>query len=347
MNSVNKIKSTAKVLLPLIFVGMLLWPQQAAGAAAEALQLWWQAIVPALLPFFICFELFMALDTVQGWARPLEALMRPLFALPGAASLAVVLGFCCGFPSGAVIAAALRRRGQISREEAARLIAFTNNASPLYISLGVAGGILGCRQAAPVLLFCQYSGNLLWGLLLSLGKRRHPGPSGPYVLSLPPAAGRPAWGLLLKESARQAAENVTLIGCYMCFFSVLTALLLSLWQLAAPAGVGQGLSAAVAGFWEMSLGVKALADLPLQQALPWTALILAWGGVSVQAQVAAMVAGGGVSLRWYFLGRVFHCLYSYAMARFLLSFLPLPAAAWPVTGPEPSVFCFGGRGFWP
>ncbi len=342
----NRIRYFMTMLLPLMVIGMLLWPQQASGAAADALSLWWQAIVPALLPFFICFELFMALDISQSCGRPLEVLMRPLFALPGAASLALVLGFCCGFPSGAVIAAGLQRRGQISAAEASRLIAFTNNASPLYIRLGVAGGILGCPQAASILLFCQYSGNFLLGLLLSwFGRRKQV--IADFYSALPPQKKiYSSWGNLLKEGCRRAAENVALIGCYMCFFSVVTTLLLALWQWLAPTNGENYLSAVIAGFWEMSLGVKALANLPLEQAVPWTALILAWGGVSVQAQVAAMIAGCGIHMRWYLLGRLFHCLYSYGVARYLVSSISLPAAAWFTIPPAPSVYLFWQQAVW-
>ncbi|MEG2213919.1 MAG: hypothetical protein RRY35_08495, partial [Clostridiales bacterium] len=96
----------------------------------------------------------------------------------------------------------------------------------------------------------------------------------------------------------------------------------------------------LAGFWEMSLGINALANLSPAQAIPWAAMLLAWGGISVQAQVAAMVAGTGIRLRFYLLCRLLHSVFSYFAAREGLKLLSLPATTLTLlpTCPSPMLF---------
>ncbi|MDO4581807.1 MAG: hypothetical protein Q4B96_04410 [Bacillota bacterium] len=322
-----------------LLLSLLFFPAVAFAAAEQALALWWQVIAPALLPFFILSELLLASGAPAYLGRALTPLMQPLFNLPGAAAIAVALGFCSGFPTGALLTAALRRDGCLSRAEAERLLAFTNNAGPLYIVTGVSTGLFGCPQLALLLAPLHYGGNLLLGVALGRLARHSPRPRSSPALT-PPAAARPrdlgAPGVLLKTAAQKAVANIALIGCYMVLFAVLTAML-GAWRLLG----GDALSLALtAGLFEMSIGIDQLAALPLAQALPWTAALLAWGGLSVQAQVAAMVAGTDIRLRVYLLCRVVHAALSLAGVWLVCRLLPLPLGAAAIQPPPaaPQIF---------
>lgn len=307
-------------ILILVVIIMLAQPSVAFAAASDALSLWWQVVIPSLLPFFIISELLIALGIAGSLGRAFEPLMRPLFRLPGAASIGVALGFFSGFPTGAAIAASLRSKGEISREEGERMIAFTNNASLLYLRVSVATGILGMPGAGGLLIAVHYLGNLFIGLLLRFCGKRHPDKGSRYR---PPASAEAVIpGRLLREAAWKAASNIIIIGCFMLFFAVLARLL-------AASGLFQNISsrhgdlyAAIAcGFWEMSLGVDATAAAFANPgaALPIIAALIGWGGISVQAQVAAMVAGTDIRIRLYLLSRLFHAALSYIMMRLLIA----------------------------
>ena len=158
--------------LAVLAVFLLLRPTSALAAARAALMLWYQVVVPSLLPFFILAELLVGLGGAELAGRRLSPLMRPLFNLPGAAALGLVMGFCSGFPAGATVAARLRRAGLLTAEEGARLAAFTNTAGPLYVGVAVAGGLLGQPRLAPLLFISHYGLNLLLGVGLGLWSRR-------------------------------------------------------------------------------------------------------------------------------------------------------------------------------
>lgn len=316
-------------------------PEKTAAAAAAALQLWARAVVPSLLPFFILARLLIDLGAAELAGRRLAPLMRPLFDLPGAASLGVVMGFCSGFPTGAMVAAALRRQGAITAEEGGRLLAFTNNAGPLYVTVTVAASLLGCAEAAPLLVAGHYGIDLLLGVGLGRLCRCRRGRNGPEPRS-PKASdnGGAGWGrlplaALLKAAAQRAAADLMLIGGYMAFFAVAAALL-------TPDGSGSSplLRAGISGLLEMSLGISALAQcgLPPEALLPLAAALLALGGLSVQLQVLAMTADTDISPRLYLLCRPLHALLSFGFTRAVLGWVPLKQA---VSGGAGPVFSFG------
>ena len=320
-NHNHSILHTISVLaLVFLIFALLCRPETAFQAAEQGLSLWWQVVLPALLPFFITSELLVQLGAAKQLGQRLSPLMRPLFALPGPASLAVVMGFCAGFPTGAMVTASLYKEHLLEKREAERLLAFSNNAGPLYITAAVATGLLHCAQAAWILALSHYGLNLLLGILLGFfaPKRVLPRFSAATEtgLVLEPL------GKILKTAAQRAAANILLIGCFMVFFSVITAVLV-------PSTLSETrplLYAALSGVLEMSLGINALAEssLPLRVILPWVAAQLAFGGFCVQAQVLAMIADSDLSPRLYLLSRPLHGIAAALFTAALFSSQSLP-----------------------
>jgi len=317
------------LLLFFFLLALVLQPSLAYRAAEKGLSLWWQVVTPALLPFFMISELLLELGAAAYLGPLLSRVMGPLFHLPGSAALAVAMGFCSGFPSGAAIAAGLRRENSISARQGERLIAFCNNAGPLYITVSLASGLLGCPGAALVLALSHYGADLLLGMGLGLWARlRGEGPVAKAAFFAPRELGRsvPGIGGLLRNASQRASGNILLIGCYMVFFSVFTAMLASVLPPLPPL-----LHSWLLGAFEMSLGVDLLAGsgMPLAQLLPWVAALISYGGLSVQAQVLAMISGTDIRPRLYLLCRPLQAVLAFALASLLCRLLPLPAAAFP------------------
>ena len=74
------------------------------------------------------------------------------------AALALLLGTISGYPVGARITADLRKNKLISKNEAERLVAFTNNSGPIFIAGAVATGMLMDAKLGSILLTCHILG---------------------------------------------------------------------------------------------------------------------------------------------------------------------------------------------
>ncbi|MDO4732328.1 MAG: hypothetical protein Q4B50_02260 [Bacillota bacterium] len=312
------------LLLLFLLLSLIFQPSLGYQAAERGLRLWWQVVLPALLPFFITSELLLGLGLAAKAGPGLAPLMGPLFHLPGSAALAVVMGFCSGFPSGAALAAGLYREKSISAGQAARLIAFCNNAGPLYLTVSLATGLLGCPPAALILLLSHYGSDLLLGFALGRAARLRGEPLPRTSGCRPLPQEEQALGSLLRAAARRACENLLLIGAYMVFFSVLTALLMA----PLPA-LPSLLHSCLLGLFEMSLALEELAGsgLSLERLLPWAAAILSFGGLSVQAQVLAMLSGTEIRPGLYLLCRPLQAFLAFGLAGLLCHLLPLPLSA--------------------
>lgn len=344
----------AAILTLALLVALAVRPHAAFEGAILGVDTWWNIVFPALLPFFVMSELVLGLGLVGFAGVLLEPVMRPVFALPGSASFAVAVGYTSGYPVGASFSARLRSTGQCTRVEAEHLLSFTSNASPLFVLVAVSVGLFNNPALGPFLLGIHYAANLTLGLVFRHyrpnERRRHAGEHRHLwrraVHEFMAADGRHP-GLVLGEAVKTAVGKLLVIGGFIVLFAVAIRLLDSfglLGILAAlfgllfgPLGLHPSLNPALAtGFFEMTLGIRAVSETaaPLVQQLVAVQLILAWSGLSIQAQVASFVSQTDIRLRLYLVGRVAHAVLAAVLTLLLFPVVEPLLVTQAVTRPE-------------
>ncbi|RJX17842.1 MAG: sporulation integral membrane protein YlbJ [Desulforudis sp.] len=321
---------------------MVTHPKVVFGGAVLGLDTWWNIVFPSLLPFFIISELLLGLGLVHAIGILLEPVMRPLFRLPGAASFGLAVGYSSGYPIGGSIAARLRADGLCTRSEAEHLVSFTNNSSPLFMLVAVSVGMLHNPALGPFILGVHYVSNLVVGICFRF--------YAPFERSRPTTQVR-LWqlsyhkflafnekhpGQIMGDAVRSAINKLLVVGGFIILFAVLISLLretqcLSLLAtligiIVAPLGLSPELyEPLAAGLFEMTIGVRLVAEsgVPLLHQLIAIQLILAWSGLSIQAQVAAFIGSTDIRFTPYLISRLVHMVLAAVLT--ILLFPPFEA----------------------
>ena len=296
--AVARLRGAAALLFPVFFgAALLFFPDVSATAAREGVTLCLQTVLPSLFPFFVLSSLLVQSDVPRLLSRAMAGVMYPLFGVSGAGASALILGLLGGYPVGARTVAELYGRGEIAREEAEQLLAFCNNSGPGFF-LGVCGtAVFGSARAGMYLYLIHVGAALVTGVLLrrDLGLPRRKAVSrqrAPFDL----AAALPA-------AVQSSFAAVGSVSAFVIFFMVLLRLLSLVPALAALPPLPR---AALFGFVEMTNGVNAL---PATRAgFVLCAAIMNWGGLSVQAQTRAMLAGSALSARRCVIGKAVQAL---------------------------------------
>ena len=144
-----KVRGRTDILL--ILCGLLVWfladARQLRLEAAKALTLCAGTVIPALFPFIVVTGLLVRLGFGQWLAPDMAGLMASLFRLPGCAGSALLLGLVGGYPIGARTAAELYASGDLTRQEAERLLTFCNNSNPVFLISVLGVGVFGSVRA--------------------------------------------------------------------------------------------------------------------------------------------------------------------------------------------------------
>lgn len=127
----NKRALTILVFSFLLF--LIIFSSSNIIAVKEGLLIWCNSVIPSLFPFFIATELLNYTNLAQALGKMLNKIMRPLFNVSGEGAYALIMGIISGYPVGAKIVLDLYQNGKCSKDEAERLLAFTNNSGPLFI----------------------------------------------------------------------------------------------------------------------------------------------------------------------------------------------------------------------
>ena len=208
-------------MIILLFALMLCFPQATLIGASNGLLLWFQAILPTLLPFMIVSNLLIRTNAIDYISRPLSPVIQPLFKVSSPSCYAIIVGFLCGYPMGAKAIADLTHTKRISTEEAQYLLSFCNNSSPMFIlSYLVLQNFKNHSLSLPTLLILLAS-----PMICSFFFRKyHLKTSYKKNLSKPHSERFKFQFQILDDCIMNGFEMITKVGGYIILFSILFSL---------------------------------------------------------------------------------------------------------------------------
>ena len=335
MNSILQkrvVETQIYLLIGIFALGLVLFARETSQAAAGALALCAQVLVPSLFPFFVVSSLCVQTGMAFLAGRAFEKPMRLLFGVPGACAPAFVLGLVGGYPVGAQAVVSLYKQGVCTKTEAERLLAFCNNCGPAFIFGAVGASMLGGSGAGALLYVPHILASAAVGVLFSLRARR----GG--------SEGRPHAGIVCTPFSRAFTTAVTTsfssvlnVCAFVIFFAVAIQLLHLLGVIPALANALNALVPALdpgladqmlSGLLEVTSGVKGLLSLDTGMAVRLTAaaFLLGWAGLSVHCQVVALIGGSGLSPLPYMAGKALQGCLAALLTWLALSLFPAAAA---------------------
>lgn len=300
-----------------ITAGLVLFPAELTDAAKNGIELCLTVMLPSLFPFFVLSNLTVRLGLADRLGRLLAPVMRPVFNVSGAGAAALALGFIGGYPVGAKTVISLCRSGRLTRTEAERMLAYSNNSGPAFI-LGVVGTGIFTEKGAGLTLYAVHAlTSLIIGVAFRFYKRNEtPGGAAPPRTERESAAGA------FVGSVADGFGQCLSISAFVLFFTVLIRLLFISGAVGCAAellkGLGMERAAAeslVTGAIELTSGVWSLRDAgaDFSSRLALSAFMLGWAGLSVHCQVMSFIEDSGLRKSTYFAGKLLHGLLSAAI----------------------------------
>lgn len=286
-----------KILYTLFFLiltgSILTHSQISLYYAFTGLQLWYDKMIPSLLPFMLLSGMMIRMQLTEGFCTLLYPVIRPLYHVRRNVCYGMIMGFLCGFPMGARVTADLLSEQLITHREAEFLLSFCNNIGPVYF-LSFVMPLLHRRLLWPYLAG-MYALPLAYGLVLrctlfrDIPSERENPKASPGRLKKKESGS--AVLEQLDDTVSSCVQNILSLGGYMILFNLMNLL---------PHILTGGPFLPLAPLFEITGGLGLLGDgFPL-----YSLILLPFGGFSCIAQTCSCIKGTGLSLIDYILHKL-------------------------------------------
>lgn len=275
-----------------MFLGFILYaclnPQTIVEAAKNGILIWFQQILPALLPFTILSCVLIRSHFLEGWKGNANLI---------AIALTLVCGFGFGFPIGAKLSADFYKDQMLSKRQALILSVATNNFSPMYVCGFALPFLFGTGQYHKITYLLLYFVPLFiatFFLILTYNaennERKNEEITKKFEFNMN----------ILNESILQGFLSLIKICGYIVFFSILAQIFGNLWQ-----NTSISWNILLANL-EITNGIQRLSRMLLPESIRYILAmqILSFGGISGIAQTASFLEDAGISVYKYIIGKV-------------------------------------------
>ena len=268
-----------KAAMLLFLCCLLTFPSAVLSGAKNGLLLWFNQVLPSLLPFLILSTLFLSTGLSDNIAKKLAPVLSPVFRCSPSGCYAVIIGLLAGLPVGAKTIASLTESGRITKKEGQYLLPLCNNPSPLFLLGFISVSVLNRPELRYPVFFIVTLSSILAAMLT------RPRPESAPICNLTLDKPFTFSFLLLDSAIEQAFSVLTRVGGYIILFSVLANLLT---KLPLPTFA----LACTGALLEITSGCSALTalSLPSKILLPLVTGFVTFGGLSTAAQTKSVLA---------------------------------------------------------
>lgn len=324
----KKLKLIGLALAILLLMGcILVMPSVCIDGATFGLLLWFNKLLPSLLPFIILTQMLCSLGIISKISTYISTFTQKLFGVDGTSFVIFVIGLIAGYPTGVKMTKQLLDQRQLSKDMAQKCLCFVNNCGSLFI-IGTVGSIILGNVTLGYFLVCTHILSAFTMLLLS---RFYKLPTTRIHTTQAPTQ-TPSFIAVFNQAVQGGMDTIVYVGGYIIFFSMLSnilkslewfqSLLLTLSHLVqVPVTV---LNSIIYGMIEFSSGIALTANtLPLTPTtLALIAFILTFGGFCVFFQSSYVLQGSGLKLSYYLICKLFQGIVASVYTLLLCPLLP-------------------------
>ena len=274
------IEKGAALLLILLFIMMLIGSKEAAIYIKKTLSSCFYSVIPSVFPLMVMSNMMVRGGGGELVSRIAGGAISRVFGVSRHSAVAVILGFVCGFPIGAVAATGLYERGSIGKGELCHLLTFVNNPGAAFVIFALGGGMLGSVRMGLIIYFSVLLSAAVAGVIARHIMDGETFPeSGNVAVSLP-------FSELIVSSVSSSVTGILNVCACAAFFSAFVG---AVSHLLARLGAPFQLGAALFGIFELIGGVSILTESSssLFAALS-SAAICSWSGISVLMQIISV-----------------------------------------------------------
>ena len=164
--TIIKIKNIIKILVfCTVLTFLFTFSKYNTESIKDTILLFIYCVFPSLFPFIFFTEFVSNTKILDYISQNLGKVIVKIFQLSKNATSSIIIGFLCGFPSGAKHTINLYNQGKLSYNETKLLLSFVNNFNPIFIITTVGICMFNNIYVGILILISHYLSSILIGFI--------------------------------------------------------------------------------------------------------------------------------------------------------------------------------------
>ena len=303
--------------IALIFA-LIVYSPKAKEGAIIGMRLCENVIIPSLLSILIISNLIIKSRASLLFNRLFGTIIRHTLNLPAASAAAIILGLTAGYPAGAILTHELYENGEISEDEARRIMRFNLCGGAAFTVTAVGTVLLGSTKSGAVLFLINILSALITAALGRLfGKNDNAQNTNCFMKRL-------TFSQALPEAVDSSAKALIIMSAYIVMFSAVFNLL--------------KLPRYLTPIFEITGGLFNSSSAP---SFAMLAFYLSFGGFCVHLQIYGYLKDMNIPYPDFLFHRLICASFSFLLARLYTAFFPSTSTVFNNTAPAVSRFSQG------
>ncbi len=335
-------KQILSFFIPILIVfflisGIVIFPKESIESAKYGFKIWYDILIPSLLPFIIGANLIVELKITDIIGYIINPITKLLFRVSGKGALVFVISMFSGYPVGTKLASELRNKNEISIFEAQRLVSFCSTSGPLFIIGSVATGMFLNETLGYLMITCHYLGSLAVGLLFrNYGNDNLQKNNSTLKETIKRTIklrneSKKGFFVLFGNAVFNGMNTLIMVCGFVIVFSVVFKIL-SLFKVIdilssiifiplSILGINKELcTSLVSGLFEITIGcreVSKVVNSDIQVKASICSFLIGFSGLSILAQCSSFLANSDIKINLYILSKFLHGIFA-GMFTFIL-----------------------------
>ncbi|WP_455716837.1 hypothetical protein [Anaerosporobacter sp.] len=298
-NSTKNNRLLVRCGLFLFLILVISQPMPALNGAKIGLLLWFNTVLPTLLPFIILSNFIIRFQVTDYICKIFSPVFRRIFHISSIGCYPIIIGILSGYPMGAKTCADLIKEGLLDKEEGQYIMILVGNASYIFLTSFLSVSSLAIPDRKYQLLGLIYLSSIIsatiYRIMSHRRSKKNDTTSSEMVLITECMEETPLSMTTVDHCILDGFTTITKVGGYIIMFSVLTQILTGILTSFGPSRF------LLLGSLEITTGIYLVSSsaMELAKKIVLTITITSFGGFSSLAQVGSVIEHSGLSLKTY------------------------------------------------
>ena len=299
----------ATMLIIFLLFCMITNPERYITTSLNGISAWAFNVLPSVLPFMFFTRFLSSLNTMQKLTKPFSKLSGFLFKTPSISLYAFVMAILSGYPVGSKLVADLFMQGQISKEDAFKMISFCSTSGPMFIVGAVGIGMFKSVKIGYILFASHMFSAIINGIIFRYIKLKNNEKTQKKLIS--------DADFDFSDIVLSSITAILSVGLIITVFFIIIETLMPVFNLFSPS-----VSALLQGIIEITKGSLSLSLLPSKNlSTVLCSFVISFGGLSTFLQSITMISKINMPAKLFLLQKIMHGLLSCIITFLLVLFL--------------------------